>query len=612
MTFTTDVIINKTYPATEYDATESGHTYFEDREIDGVMYRAQNATFDGTSWSQPGSGASYATTQNSDGSIGHYFMPASSMPWTTWVYGNGQRGVFNVRDFGAVGDGLADDRQWIQNANDAAVLEGGGYIYLPAGTYLISAAILLGSATEKNIPITMGGDGAEFTTLLAGDLINDGGNIIMVANAQYLSAKTDIVQWNIYIEKLGFNANAANNLPPPPPNSFHGPIFLKQVQNCSVTDCVVFNSSNHGILITGIGDSSKWPNFSPLNFQILRNHINLNYMSDVADTYPGKFPIRVEGAGIGIIQGNTIGDLCTYHTNDAIDFPGCSHVECNDNYVTMCGDGMGANAASDCIFANNRIVGAQGYGISTFSSGGVGGNGVPNVTITGNTIFGVNKTGIRVSCPPGGPAPTNFAVTNNVVIFQTAPSPSLGPYAIHIEASQGCVTGNTIDLGATANTGISIDSFQAYNPDGSTGNSNVTVTGNTINNGIDGSRGIVFSYGPNSVSTDCVITGNTVFGVTTPLSPDFAKIVNCVVRGNPEINPWGGSITPPMISTSPTPNIYPFDIWVTIAGGTVSDVLINGKSTGVKNGSVLLPPGIANTITVNYTGTAPTWSWLAY
>ncbi|WP_460427392.1 glycosyl hydrolase family 28-related protein, partial [Azotobacter armeniacus] len=46
--------------------------------------------------------------------------------------------VFNARDFGALGDGVSDDRAAIQAAIDAAHAAGGGTVYLPAGEYRVS------------------------------------------------------------------------------------------------------------------------------------------------------------------------------------------------------------------------------------------------------------------------------------------------------------------------------------------------------------------------------------------------------------------------------------------------------------------------------------------
>jgi len=46
--------------------------------------------------------------------------------------------VFDVRKYGATGDGTTDDRAAIQTALDAADAAGGGTVYLPTGTYAIA------------------------------------------------------------------------------------------------------------------------------------------------------------------------------------------------------------------------------------------------------------------------------------------------------------------------------------------------------------------------------------------------------------------------------------------------------------------------------------------
>lgn len=51
----------------------------------------------------------------------------------------------NVKDFGAVGDGLTDDTAAIQTAIDAAWAKWvGGSVYFPSGVYVVSALILPG------------------------------------------------------------------------------------------------------------------------------------------------------------------------------------------------------------------------------------------------------------------------------------------------------------------------------------------------------------------------------------------------------------------------------------------------------------------------------------
>jgi polygalacturonase len=48
---------------------------------------------------------------------------------------HGLDGVLNVRAFGAVGDGVTDDRASIQQAIHAVSVAGGGVVYLPPGSW---------------------------------------------------------------------------------------------------------------------------------------------------------------------------------------------------------------------------------------------------------------------------------------------------------------------------------------------------------------------------------------------------------------------------------------------------------------------------------------------
>src|SRR5262245_13158447 len=78
------------------------------------------------------------------------------------------RNTFNVRDFGAVGDGTNKDTVAFQKAFDACAINGGGEVVVPAGNYLIGS-VQIGQSTilrlETNSVITGSGDTNDYPTL---------------------------------------------------------------------------------------------------------------------------------------------------------------------------------------------------------------------------------------------------------------------------------------------------------------------------------------------------------------------------------------------------------------------------------------------------------------
>ena len=69
-----------------------------------------------------------------------------------------------------------------------------------------------------------------------------------------------------------------------------------------------------------------------------------------------------------------------------------------------------------------------------------------------------------------------------------------------------------------------------------------------------------------------------------------------------------GAQTPPSVPTSGTPLANPFSCacLVTVRGGTVTDVAVDGNSLGLVAGTVVVP--YASTVAVTY-AVVPTWDW---
>jgi hypothetical protein len=73
------------------------------------------------------------------------------------ISGGGETSLlwYNVRDYGAAGDGATDDQSAINDAIAALVTAGSGVLYFPAGNYLTSGAL-----DPITVPCTVRGDGA--------------------------------------------------------------------------------------------------------------------------------------------------------------------------------------------------------------------------------------------------------------------------------------------------------------------------------------------------------------------------------------------------------------------------------------------------------------------
>ncbi|MCX8063755.1 MAG: glycoside hydrolase family 55 protein [Candidatus Hydrogenedentes bacterium] len=71
------------------------------------------------------------------------FLPILCFSEDTSILNRCNPNFYNVKDFGATGDGIQDDTEYIQNTLNIAGKNGGGIVYLPIGNYLIKGHLLV-------------------------------------------------------------------------------------------------------------------------------------------------------------------------------------------------------------------------------------------------------------------------------------------------------------------------------------------------------------------------------------------------------------------------------------------------------------------------------------
>jgi hypothetical protein len=159
-------------PGFEYQGQEPNALYCETREINGAFYTTQNATWNkfAQAWTLVDvTRPAYGTQLTTAGVLQSLSSPSGTSPFSIWaVTGTiGQQstdGIFNVKFYGAKGDGVTDDTLAIAAAAVAAGVKG-GTVFFPPGTYICNQPAVPTSATNANY-IFYRGSGIDVTILL--------------------------------------------------------------------------------------------------------------------------------------------------------------------------------------------------------------------------------------------------------------------------------------------------------------------------------------------------------------------------------------------------------------------------------------------------------------
>jgi len=184
----------------------------------------------------------------------------------------GSKGAFNVRDYGAVGDGKNLDSPAIDKAIVAAADAGGGLVMVPAGTYLSGSihlksnihldieagATILGApqdmkAYDETEPFTLGGyqDGGHcffHNSLIWGENLTN----VFITGSGTINGGGLVRSDGVLDHMVGFDKfNPPVTNPAPPVRLGNKAIALKLCRNVLIRDVTIFHGGHFAILVTG-------------------------------------------------------------------------------------------------------------------------------------------------------------------------------------------------------------------------------------------------------------------------------------------------------------------------------------------------------------------------
>lgn len=255
--------------------------------------------------------------------------------------------VFNVRDYGAAGDGTTDDQAAITSATASAMESGGGTVYFPQGAFAHSDILVFGSN------ITVKGAGMARTIIKA---TNAARSAIVFQGANNCKA----TQFKI-VGAMGRRLQ----------NDESDGILIKNSNQCTISWIAIDGGSGAGILIHASHD-----------VQITNNYIR-NTMADGIHA--------VAGSGQILIANNravNTGDDSYSAVAYAKDLQTTAVTIRNNTSYRSRARGVTCIGAADCIIEGNRIDSPAAHGIAVAFEQSYDTHRPKHANVSGNTITG--------------------------------------------------------------------------------------------------------------------------------------------------------------------------------------------------------------------------------
>jgi hypothetical protein len=305
-----------------------------------------------------------------------------------------------VADFGAVGDGVTDDTEAIQDAIDAASAAGGGIVWIPEGTYGISETLflksnvrLIGIGKPKLLAIAnFTGAMVQFGFTTAAANLTDT-NPCHNASLQYIEVDAD----NRVSEKDWDPTNlVAAGL-----GSSIVYVWRNSTRN-SIIGCDIHSSTNHTLF--GAEDGA--------NYLTVRD-CDIHGAVSTSSTYEFMNLVDIDGPQYGVFENNNLYGLSFSGYTPAGGWGSPLRLHATDNF-TVRGNAISGGYSAVLVdgrsnlVENNRLSGAQARGIYLFENTFY----CRYNTIVSNYIDANQQTGVGES---SGNTELNYIAHNTIV-----------------------------------------------------------------------------------------------------------------------------------------------------------------------------------------------------
>ena len=263
--------------------------------------------------------------------------------------------VYNVKDYGVLGDGATDDTAKIQDTINACFAAGGGTVYFPNGVYLINGPVDSNSNSQIYFPLNTYTNSAELTTikLLGETAPNQFSNPFASSGSNTPSQKGVILKSNLL--------SAGNVIGTRSENVIWGNFnFLHaQIENVCVRVRSMTSTTNVASQATGI-DLRKIAYFNADNVEVSPTS-NHNLIVEPANTAYGiRFPQTNNFCFSNAINTIVLGMYVGFDT-----YEHCSLDKC---FSDVCVNGLVLNQTNHSIHVGKMIIARCRYNIKSLSN----------------------------------------------------------------------------------------------------------------------------------------------------------------------------------------------------------------------------------------------------